>query len=371
MHLALIRHRLASLGGAETTLLALTRELVRQGHTVTVLTADEQRPRVLAGLDRVHWCHVPTWPGKLGRIWGFAVHARRLVQTQRFDLVYSLERTLAQDAYRAGDGCHREWLARRQEYDSPWQRGQLAVSPFHRLLLFLEARLYRSPDLHLVIANSRQVKEEVHRHYQVPLEKVQVIYNGVEQTRFRWQPGGIKLTCPVILFVGSGFKRKGLRYLIAALAALRSRRVQLLVVGQDRLQAYRSLAKKLGVVDRITFLGPQPQVEEWYQRVSLLALPTIYDPCANVVLEALACGRPVVTTAANGAAEFITPGVNGAVLARPDDIPGLAAALEEFLERANDPAVQQAAVAAVAALSWERTVSETLAALTSVGQRRP
>lgn len=371
MHLALIRHRLTSLGGAETTLLALTRELVRQGHTVTVLTADEQRPRALPALERVQWCHVPTWPGKVGRILGFAVHARRLVQRAQFDLVYSLERTLAQDAYRAGDGCHREWLARRREYDSLVQRGQLAISPFHHLLLYLESRLYRSPDLRLIIANSRQVKEEVQRHYQVPAEKVRVIYNGVDHGRFRWQPQKHRPACPLILFVGSGFKRKGLRFLIAALAELCHRPAQLLVVGQDRPQAYRSLATKLGVADKIIFLGPQHRVEEWYQRVALLVLPTIYDPCANVVLEALACGRPVVTTAANGAAEFITPGLNGAVLPRPDDIPGLAAAMEEFLERANDPAVQQAAVAAVAALSWERTASETLAALTTMGQRRP
>ncbi len=363
MHLALIRHRLSSLGGAETTFLALARELLHRGHAVTILSADPHPPTGAAGLAGCRWQRVPVWPGKVGRVLGFALNARRLVRASRFDLVYSLERTLTQDVYRAGDGCHREWLARRRPYESLPQRLLLAGSPFQRVLLGLEARLFRSPDLRLIIANSRQVLEEVQRHYQVDPEKLRVIYNGVDHRRFRWQPRQERVGPPAILFVGSGFKRKGLAFLIDALAMLRRRQVRLLVVGQGRVAPYRRLARRLGVEDRVSFLGPQPLVEEWYQRAAVLALPTIYDPCANVVLEALACGRPVVTTAANGASEFLRPGVNGAVLARPDDIAGLAAALEEFMERAADPAVQQAAVAAVADLSWEKTVTETLAAL--------
>jgi len=366
MHLALIRQRLSSLGGAETTLLALTRELLRQGHEVTILSADDRRPLELAEISGCRWLRVPRWPGKVGRILGFAVQARRLVRAGNFDLVYSLERTLAQDAYRAGDGCHREWLARRRPYDSLPQRLWLSLSPFHRTLLSLEKRLFGAPELKLVIANSRQVKEEIQRHYQVRPEKIQVIYNGVDHQRFRLQPWPGQRAAPTILFVGSGFKRKGLGFLIEAIARLQHRQASLMVVGQGRLSAYQRLAWQLGVTPRLAFLGPQPQVERFYVQASVLALPTIYDPCANVVLEALACGRPVVTTAANGAAEFIQSGGNGAVLARPDDIAGLAAALDEFLDRAAEPAVQQAAVAAVADLSWPRTVAETLAALERV-----
>ena len=95
------------------------------------------------------------------------------------------------------------------------------------------------------------------------------------------------------------------------------------------------------MAQRVRFLGPQPAVERFYAAGRVLALPTVYDPCSNVVLEALAGGLPVVTTAANGASEFIRPGDNGAILARPDDCQDLAAALDEYLERATDPAVQQ------------------------------
>ena len=366
MHLALIRQSLTSLGGAEMTLVALAQELLRQGHEVTILSRDVHPPPPLAGRRRLHWQPVPVWPGKVGRLLGFALNCRRLVRSQPFDLVYSLERTLVQDAYRAGDGCHREWLRRRWPYESLVQRCHLAASPFHRTLLALEKRLLHSPRLRLVIANSRQVKAELQRHYRVEADKIQVIYNGVDHERFYPAPPANRSGPPEILFVGSGFKRKGLAYLIMALAALPPSQARLLVVGQGRTGRYEKLARRLGVAHRLTFVGPQPQVEAWYRRAAVLALPTLYDPCANVVLEALACGRPVVTTAANGAAEFITPGRNGAVLTRPDDIPGLVAALAEFLDRAGDPRLSQAAAAAVAHLSWPQTVATTLAALQNV-----
>ena len=82
--------------------------------------------------------------------------------------------------------------------------------------------------------------------------------------------------------------------------------------GQRNPALYRQAAEGLRVADRVKFWGPVADPAPFYQAATVLALPTLYDPCSNVVLEALACGPPVVTTKANGAAEFITPGENGA-----------------------------------------------------------
>ena len=344
---------------------------------MTLVTAEPQPPPPFSSLAKLDWLPVPVWPGKVGRVLGFAINSRRILQQSRFEVIFSLERTLLQDAYRAGDGCHREWLARRRLFDSRSERLHLALSPFHHTLLHLEERLFQDPGLKLVIANSRQVRDEVRRHYNVAPEKIRVIYNGVDRERFspdRLRNGppaalpelGLEPGIPTILFVGSGFKRKGLHFLIAALASMQHRQSRLLVVGYGRSGPYQRLARKLGVARRVKFLGPQHSVERFYAQSQVIALPTIYDPCSNVVLEALACGRPVVTTAANGASEFIRPSANGAILTRPDDYQGLASALDEYLARAADPAVQQAAVAAVADLSWPRTVNETLAALEAI-----
>ena len=322
MRLALVRQRLSSLGGAENTVLALTRELLRRGHDVTLVTAEPQPPPPLSSLAKLHWLPVPVWPGKVGRVLGFAINSRRILQQGRFEVIFSLERTLLQDAYRAGDGCHREWLARRRLYDSRSERLHLALSPFHHTLLHLEKRLFQDPGLKLVIANSRQVRDEVRRHYNVAPEKIRVIYNGVDRERFspdRLKKGspaalpelGLEPGIPTILFVGSGFKRKGLHFLIAALARMQHRESRLLVVGHGRYTPYQSLAQKLGVAQRVKFLGPQPRVEFFYAGAQVLALPTIYDPCSNVVLEALACGCRLSPLRPTAPLSLSIPGLTG------------------------------------------------------------
>jgi UDP-glucose:(heptosyl)LPS alpha-1,3-glucosyltransferase len=170
-----------------------------------------------------------------------------------------------------------------------------------------------------------------------------------------------------VLFAGSGFERKGLTYLLQAFGSLTDKSSHLWVVGKGHIGFYRRAAERLGVAHRVKFWGPVTETAPFYQAAAVLALPTLYDPCSNVVLEALACGLPAVTTAANGAAEFITPGENGVILPQPDDIAGLGDALAAFLARGRDPEVHRAAAQAVAGLSWESTVAQTLEVLQEAG----
>jgi UDP-glucose:(heptosyl)LPS alpha-1,3-glucosyltransferase len=240
-------------------------------------------------------------------------------------------------------------------------------------MLIMEQRLFAHPGLLRVIANSRQVREEIIRLYGVDTERIRVIYNGLDRERFHpLDPSataalrrrlGAPENSPVVLFVGSGFERKGLPYLLQAFGSLKDKAAQLWVVGKGDVALYRQAATGLGVADRVKFWGPVTETAPFYQAATVLALPTLYDPCSNVVLEALACGLPAVTTAANGAAEFITPGENGAVIPQPDGIAGLAAALTTFLTQGRDPQVRRAAAQAVAELSWEKTVAQTLEVL--------
>jgi UDP-glucose:(heptosyl)LPS alpha-1,3-glucosyltransferase len=240
-------------------------------------------------------------------------------------------------------------------------------------MLYLERRLFTDPGLKRVIANSRQVQAEIQGHYGVAAPKIRVIHNGLDRQRFHPLPGperealARRLGAPpgarIILFVGSGFRRKGLAWLLEAFAGLTDKQAQLWVVGHDSSRRYPELAARLGVADRVKFQGAQVETAPFYQAAAALALPTIYDPCSNVVLEALGCGAPVITTAANGAAEFLTPGVNGTVISRPDDVQALAQALEEFVDLGEEAPTREAAAAAVARLSWESTVQKTLEVL--------
>ena len=373
MKIALLRQRVAAAGGAETTLINLARVLASGGHEVTVYGTDAAAAAQGLLGPEVKYVPVPVWGGKTARVLNFALNVRRLVRQQPGQLVFSLERTLSPQVYRAGDGCHREWLRRRAPYLTPTARLGQELSLFHRVMLGLEKRLFTDPRLMRVIANSRQVEREIREHYSLDPEKIRVVYNGLDHRKF--QPGaesevaalrvrlGVEKNTPLVLFVGSGFVRKGLAYLLEAFAALKNKESLLWVVGKGRIGRYQQLAQRLKVADRVRFWGPQADTAFFYQAATVLALPTIYDPCSNVVLEALACGCPVVTTGANGAGEFITPGTNGAIIARPHDTAALGLALEEYLHRGRDPEVRRAAAGAVAHLSWEQTVSQTLEVL--------
>jgi len=375
MKIALLRQRVGGPGGAETTLQHLARGLAAAGHAVTVYgTQPEDEAKAVLGPE-IGYVPVPVWGGKTGRLLSYALNTRRLLRLAGPCVVFSLERTLSPQVYRAGDGCHREWLRLRTPYLSPAARAVQGLSPFHRMLLALERRLFSDPHLQRVIANSRQVKDEIIRHYQVDPARIAVIYNGLDRQRFRplAEPERAALKArlgapavPIILFAGSGFGRKGLTCLLDAFSRIKNQDSVLWVVGKGRPAPYQRQAQRLGLGGRLKFWGPQPDLAPFYQAATVLALPTIYDPCSNVVLEALSCGAPVITTAANGAAEFLTPGTNGAILARPDDLTGLTHALEEYLTRGEAPEVRRAAVAAVAHLSWEATVAQTLAVLEEV-----
>ena len=380
MKIAILRQRVTGFGGAETTLAHLARGLAAAGHRVTVYGATgapEAQPALGPGIGYVP---VPVWGGKACRLLSYALNTRRLLRQAPPQVVFSLERTLHQQVYRAGDGCHREWLARRAPFLSPGARVAEGLRPLHRVMLFLEKRLFADPGLRRVIANSRQVKAEITRHYGVPPDHIRVIYNGLDRHRFQpledaalkalRQRLGAPPAAGVVLFVGSGFKRKGLTYLIEAFGSLKDRQSVLWVVGKGDPAPYRRLTGRLGCAGRVRFWGPQAEVSSFYQAATVLALPTLYDPCSNVVLEALACGTPVVTTAANGAAEFLAPGLSGEILAQPDDVDGLAQALDVYLERGSDPEMRRAAQEAVAHLSWEATVAQTLAVLEEAAAAR-
>ncbi|MHB8069759.1 MAG: glycosyltransferase family 4 protein [Desulfobaccales bacterium] len=378
MKIALLRQRVSAPGGAEATLINLAQGLTAAGHEVAVYgTEPEVDARRLLG-PSVQYMRVPVWGGKTGRVLTYALNVRRLLRLAPDQVVFSLERVLSAQVYRAGDGCHREWLRRRRLYLSPAGRLAQQLSLFHRVLLGLEKRLFTDPHLLRVIANSRQVQGEIIEHYGLAPEKIRVIYNGLDHRRFRpldekeaaaWRTRmGLAADARVVLFVGSGFARKGLAYLLEAFAALQDPQSQLWVVGKGPIRRYQQMAERLGLGANVKFWGPQADTTPFYQAATVLALPTIYDPCSNVVLEALGCGCPVVTTAANGAGEFITPGANGAVLSLPHDLASLRLALEEYLHRGRDLQVRQAAQDAVAHLGWEKTVAQTLEVLTEACQ---
>ena len=348
MKIALVRKTYTPYGGAERYLAQLIQRLGHQGHAVHIFASrwDQNAPKSLGkeGKINVFFHRVPSirTPSFLEAL-SFALFAKHLLQEESFDIIHSFERTLYQDIYRAGDGCHREWLIQRKKID-PWtKRLSHPVNPLHTTLLFLERKLFQSPRLKRVIANSQRGKEEIIRHYGVLADKIEVIYNGVDLNLFNplnvelyrekiRKEYGILQEAFVVLFLGSGFRRKGLDVLIASLPQWIEKipHAILLVAGKDRPRRYRKKARRLGMEDKIRFLGPTQRARELYAASDLFVLPTIYEPFSNACLEAMATGLPVVTTSINGIAELIEDRQNGFLVRNPSEPQEISAAVNAF-----------------------------------------
>ncbi|MGD0267278.1 MAG: glycosyltransferase family 4 protein [Candidatus Methylomirabilota bacterium] len=339
MRIALVRQRYAAGGGAEGYVARLLESLSAAGHEVHLFA--HRWTGVPPGVT-IHRVPVVPAPAFL-RILSFAWATRRMTRRGGFDLVHSLDRTLSPDVYRAGDGCHRAWLDRRRAVEGNPLRLLDGVNPMHRSLLFLERRLFQG-GCRCVIANSRMVQEEIRRYYETPGARIRVLYTGVDLARFRpaHSPGeraearralGIATEGPVVLFAGSGFERKGLRFLLEAMGRLRLvSGLRLWVLGKGNVGRARLQAERLGIVDRVHFPGVVTDPERWMAAADLFVLPTIYDPFSNACLEAMACGLPVATTRANGVAEIMEEWRTGAILADPRDVAGLVDRMAELLD---------------------------------------
>lgn len=365
MKIALVRQRYLAHGGAERYMNAVAAELTRRGHEVHVF-ANRWEETTGGGVTfhRVPMVRATSFLRALT----FALNARKMLAKFPCDVVFSFERTLRQDLYRAGDGCHREYLIQRLRHSSPLKRATIWLNPLHATMLWLERRTLAPQNTRLIIANSRRRKDEIVRHYGFPAERIVVLHNGVDVERFR--PAALPRTGNgfVLLFVGSGFRGKGLAYCVRALARL-TENVRLRVVGKGKPAPYVRLAQKLGVAGRIEFAPPTPKIEAEYAGADVFVLPAVYEAFANVCVEAMACGLPVVTTRINGASEIIQPGINGAIVEEPSDDAALAEAIRPFLNREVLARVSPVARVTAEKLPFAENVAQTLRVMMEIGAR--
>lgn len=305
---------------------------------------------------------MPPWPmGPLLELLlfsGWAARAIRRWETRngRFDVRHAFGRTLGQDVYRVGGGSHRTYLEHAHALDRPpWLRRILAVTPLQRLKIHMETRALTSPGPAVVIANSSMVRDDLERRHALPRERLVVIRNGVDLDVFRpptdaersvvRRSWGLDGSHGVALMVGSAYARKGLEPALRALALLApgQERLRLVIVGKDRRpRLWQDLAARLGVGDRVIWLGACAAPEVAYRGADLLLLPTAYDAAANSTLEALASGLPVVTSSMNGAAEILDPERHGTVVRTPVRPAELAKAIERWLRPSDGPALARA-----------------------------
>ncbi|WP_292655811.1 glycosyltransferase family 4 protein [Nitratifractor sp.] len=270
-------------------------------------------------------------------------------------IYFSLDRITCPDIYRAGDGVHKAFL----------QTKGFSLNPLHLSYLWLEKRTFKNA--RLIIANSHLVREQILRFYpETKPEKIHVVHNGVPiPERFNKPEAkcslaeefGFDPSLPVLLFVGSGFERKGVREFLMILSRLRYSCHAFIVGKEKHMGKYRKMARELGVADHVIFTGSRTDVERFYEGADLFLFPTRYEPFSNVIPEALSYGTVALTTRQNGASEILP---KAWVMDRPNDL-SIVETIDRFL---SDPVqLEQSSRKArtiVEQYPIERNVRETL-----------
>ena len=256
---------------------------------------------------------------------------------------------------------------------------------YYRLIMVLESKIYRGDRVRL-IAVSTVVANQLHRFF--GRKDVLVIPNATDSSRFNpaarsgrqtesRQNFGFADTDFVVLLIGNDWKKKGLDCLLRAAALLRDLPLRVLVVGADDAGIYRADIAELGLEDRVRFEQPSPDVLRFYAAADLYAAPSLEDAFNLPVLEAMACGLPVVASASAGVTEYLQHGTNGFVLQDARD----AAALSNLLRRLwTDRELRQRMSAAASATTsqwtWDKNTSQLADFLTGarksvLGPKRP
>jgi glycosyltransferase involved in cell wall biosynthesis len=234
--------------------------------------------------------------------------------------------------------------------------------PRHRELLRLEREYFTQHRPRAVLCTSPREKDDLARLYGVDRELMHVVPNGFDgrrfdvRTRAATRPAarielGLEDGDVCLLFVANELHRKGFSVLLQAVALASDPRLRIDVVGRVSPVAFQGQIEHLGLTRRVRWHGPTSQVERWMAAGDLLVLPTQYEPFGLVVVEALAMGLPVITTALAGAAPAVSPGT-GLLQQDPHDSHELAGLLLAALTPGLLEQWSAAAPSAAASYEW-------------------
>ncbi len=341
MKIALVHKRLELRGGTERVLYRTAEGLRDRGHEIHLFCQLFRIPPP-PGV----WAHrVPGFSRPRSvRVLTFAMIAPKVIAKHNCDVIVSFDRILTQDTFRTGGGPRKILLAKMKRHGSLVRKLWYSISLYNYLTVRIENLQVRGNKSRKIIAVSEQTKREFMELYDIPEEQIVVIHNGVDSVRFNPQRRlneGKKLRehlnipsdAPVVLFVGTGFRRKGLHRVLGLWEGYELPGVYLLVVGHDaRLSYYR---RRWSRENEVIFAGPQEKVEDYYACANLLILPAIQESFGNVVLEAMASGLPVVTVPGVGAMDHVNGALTDGILSNPDDPAELKTKILQMLDPAR------------------------------------
>jgi UDP-glucose:(heptosyl)LPS alpha-1,3-glucosyltransferase len=372
-------------GGCETYLTDLIRRLVVDGHEVH-LYACCWDAEALPSEVRYH-----TLPRRHGprflRPWRFGAACLVALSQTNHDVSVGFDKTWGQDVLYPQGGLHVASAAHNlNKYPNRLARVLAGLAKScdvaHWSYRSLERRQYLGAQRPLIVVNSTMVADHFQHYYRVSRNDLRVVHSAIDPDRFIEhdrprrriefrQDWGITPEETVALFAAMNYRLKGLEPLLHAVHLLPDNAAfRLLVAGNSRTHSYERLARKLGIAGRVRFLGPRRDMQNCYFAADFLVHPTFYDPCSLVVLEALACGLPVITSRFNGASELLKPPSAGFVIPNPHDHAHLADCMGRLLDPTRRSACAHAARHTAADWTFEAHYQQLLKVLAEAAARK-
>jgi UDP-glucose:(heptosyl)LPS alpha-1,3-glucosyltransferase len=275
---------------------------------------------------------------------------------------------------------HRAWLEISQRSRGLAGRLKQRANLTHPYILRLERQYFAGRQYAKVIALTEQVKADLMRFYNVPDRDIALVPNGFSPTEFNLanrakqrprmrQQLGYATTDKVVVVVANEMQRKGFVPLLCAIASLNDPSIKLLAVGRLNPRACEAELKELNLGGRVHFTGPTSNVADYYAAADVFALPTVYEAWGLVIVEAMACGLPVLTSRLAGASIAVEENHTGLLLENPADESEIAQKLSSLLHAHHDS--PESIARSVAHYAWSEVLLDYEQIILSAARTNP
>ena len=339
-----------SRGGVETWTYQLAERLLRLAHEVHVVaetfnhSLDLPKTGDSSGLI---WHRLPAGTSRMRR--GHA--AETILRRLDLDVIHDMGVGWFCDVFHPHGGSRTAAFRQNLELAKPWLRPwkNLAARILPRYREFDRLLVKQYGGSHFVIALSKMVQLDIREYHEVDRDRIRLVYNGVNIRRFssedratHREPVRSRLGLSdelLFLIVAHNYRLKGVPTLLQAMSLLKQTddNIHLAIVGGKQPRPFIRMARRLGVEQHVSFLGATDDIVPYYAAADVYVQPTFYDPCSLVVLEALGCGLPVITSGFNGASELMEHGKHGFIV----DDPGDAITLSHEMSKLRDEQVRE------------------------------
>lgn len=308
-------------GGVQRDMLRIAKDCVALGHQVTIFTGEWQGPQPAD--IQVTLCAGRGWRNH-SRHASLITAMQQAVQAEHFDLVVGFNRMQPVDVYFAADSC---FIAKAHEERPWWYR----LTSRYRWFQQAEASIFSTASHTHILTLTAQEQATFQHWYQTPAQRFHLVPPILDPQRFpafertekkQWlaETFGISPEHTALLLVGSGFKTKGADRAVTAIAALPEhvkKNIRMLIIGQDNPRWLQTHIQAHDLSSQIQVLGGRDDIPQLMQACDWMVHPARRELAGHVLLEAMACGLPVMTTEVCGYAPHIVKAGAGIVLVNP------------------------------------------------------